>query len=218
MKTVLITGASRGIGRAAVEKFLENEWRVIGVARNFENKIEHPNFMAEIFDLSETEKISAFVEKIGAIDVLVNNAGVMNAECDFEIAVNLVAPVELARSFSQKMPAGSRIVSVASVAAETGHPDIWYGATKAAIVNATKSLAIEFSSRIICTTLCPGPVETAMLAQIPAERVQMLCQKLPNGRPAFPAEVADSIYFLATKISPEKNGEHFSVGCEKTES
>ncbi len=113
------------------------------------------------------------------------------------------------------MSDGARIISIASVAAETGHPDIWYGATKAALVNATKSLALEFGAKIICTALCPGPVETAMLQQIPAERVQMLCEKLPNGRPAFPEEVADSIYFLATKISPEKNGEHFSVGCEK---
>lgn len=211
MKTVLITGASRGIGRATVETFLSEGWKVFGVARNFVTPISHENFEEVRFDLSQISEISSLVEKIGKIDILVNNAGVMNLERDKEIIINMIAPIEMAIAFAHKMPEEGRIVSVASIAAQIGHPDVWYGATKAAIVNATKSLAKKFAGKIICNAVAPGPVDTDMLAQIPRERVDQLRKNSPTGRIATPGEIAATIYWLAVDAPKQINGEIVNI-------
>lgn len=211
MKTVLITGASRGIGRATAEKFLLAGWKVFGLARTFKDSLVHENFKEISFDLTQVSEIPSLVEKIEKIDVLVNNAGVMNLERDTEIAINMIAPIELSLAFEPIMSEGSRIVNVASIAAEIGHPDVWYGATKAAIVNATKSLAKKFAGKITCNAVAPGPVDTDMLAQIPRERVDKLRKNSPTGRIASSKEIADTIYWLAVDAPMQTNGEIVNV-------
>ncbi len=211
MKTVLITGASKGIGRATVEKFLSEGWKVFGVARTFIDPIVHENFEEVLFDLSQISNIPSLVEQVKVIDVLVNNAGVMNVERDVEIAINMIAPVELALAFESQMPQGGRVISVASIAGKTGHPDVWYGATKAAVINATKSLAKKFTGKIICNAVAPGPVDTEMLNQIPEERKKQLCDNAATGRIARPEEVAQTIYWLAVESPEQINGETINV-------
>ncbi len=211
MKKVLITGASRGIGRATAEKFLEAGWQVFGLARNFEKKISHPNFQEIIFDLANISELKSLLKKVTEIDVLVNNAGIMNAERDSEISVNMIAPIELALSFGAEMQKGGRIISVASIAAQIGHPDIWYGATKGALVNATKSLAKKFAGKIICNAVAPGPVETDMLDEIPEERKIDLKNKSATKRFASPQEVAETIYWLSTTAPTQINGEIINI-------
>jgi 3-oxoacyl-[acyl-carrier protein] reductase len=210
---VLITGASRGIGLEATKLFLENNYEVIAVARNFENY----NLDTETyeFDLFETEKISELVKKIGDIDILINNAGIMivpegenypDAEKEKTLKINLESPVKLIEEFSKRMSGkdGGRIVNVASIAGEIGHPDIWYGITKAGIINATKSFAKKLGSKgIVINAVAPGPVETDMLEfNIPKTRQEELKKNSILKRVANPKEVAKTIYWLAVE-SPE---------------
>jgi len=211
MKKVLITGASRGIGRATSEIFLENEWQVFGLARSFPNKIDNPNFKEICFDLKNISEIPSLVKNFAEIDVLVNNAGVMNLARDEEIAINMIAPIELSLVFGEKMKSGSRIISVASIAAQIGHPDIWYGATKAALANATKSLSKKFAGKIICNAVAPGPVETDMLNDIPEERKEQLKKNSSTGKFASPKEIAKTIYWLSVNAPEQINGEIINI-------
>lgn len=211
MRKVLITGTSRGIGRAATEKFLNAGHKVFGLARSFPKKINHPNFEEINFDLADISEIPSLVKKIGEIDVLINNAGVMNSERDKEVAINMIAPIELALSFGEEMGKGGRIISVASIAAQIGHPDIWYGATKAALTNATKSLAKKFAGNVICNAIAPGPVETDMLKKIPETRKNDLKKKSPTGKFSSPEEIAEIIYWLGIDSPEQINGEILNI-------
>jgi len=142
LKTALVTGAGRGIGLATAKALSAAGLRVIGLDLGFPQGSN-----GVTYDLEDLEGIPALVESLGAIDVLVNNAGVQTAvsieryteEARRRILrVNLEAPVELIRALSKQMieRKSGRIVNVASVAAFTAHTDLWYGVTKAGVVRA----------------------------------------------------------------------------------
>ena len=96
-----------------------------------------------------------------------------------------------------------RIVSVGSVSAFTGHPDLWYGATKAALLNITKSYARELGpSGILVNAVAPGPTLTSMYEQLPQSRKDAVMSSVYVGRPCNPDEVARVIVWLGTE-SPE---------------
>src|SRR6202008_2474528 len=116
------------------------------------------------------------------IHVLVNNAGVLycdphdaipEAHAQEILAVNLRAPVALIEALAPQMRGrkSGRIVNVGSVAAFTGHPDLWYGATKAALLNITKTYAgILGKDGILVNAVAPGPTQTDMYEQLPQSR------------------------------------------------
>lgn len=204
----LVTGASRGIGHAVACRLAQEGFEVIALGRRFaENSFS--DFGSRIrtvaFDLYDISGIPELVDFLGPISVLVNNAGVMHAltwqnypEKDRErsLRVNLVAPVELMRSVAPGMVQrrGGAMVNVASIAGYIGHPDVWYGATKAALINATKSFALQLgASGITVNAVAPGPVETDMLAVIPRERQERLRAGAVTGRFATADEVADAV-------------------------
>lgn len=121
------------------------------------------------------------------------------------IQVNIKAPVALIREISKVMISKGfgRIINNASIAGEIGHPDIWYGITKAGIINMTKSFAkILGPSGIVVNAVAAGPVETEMLKIIPEQRKKDIKNAVYTGRFAYPEEIADTIYWLATE-SPE---------------
>ena len=152
------------------------------------------------------------------IDVLINNAGIMNAlpydnypkeKMAQLMAVNLEAPVALIREFSQGMieRRSGRIISIASIAAHTGHPDIWYGITKAGIINMTKSFAKILAAKgIQVNCVAPGGVETDMLKIIPEERKHQVMSATYLNRFAKPEEIAEVVYWLATDAPEYLNG------------
>lgn len=220
MKKVLITGGNKGIGLETTRLFLENNYKVIVVARDYTNFEFNDNDNVEKikYDLSNVEGIKDLVDKIGHIDILVNNAGIMNSipydsypNADMEklMNINLYAPIEFIKHTSKSMinAKSGRIVNTASVAGQIGHPDIWYGISKAGIINATKSFAKLLGEHgIVVNCVAPGPVETDMLNVIPEQRKNSIKSNVFTDRFAKPEEVAKAIFWLATDCPEYING------------
>lgn len=220
MKKVLITGGNKGIGLETTRLFLENNYKVIVVARDYTNFEFNDNDNVEKikYDLSNVEGIKDLVDKIGHIDILVNNAGIMNSipydsypNADMEklMNINLYAPIEFIKHTSKSMinAKSGRIVNTASVAGQIGHPDIWYGVSKAGIINATKSFAKLLGEHgIVVNCVAPGPVETDMLNVIPEQRKNSIKSNVFTDRFAKPEEVAKAIFWLATDCPEYING------------
>lgn len=209
--TVLITGAGRGIGRVTAELFLSAGWRVLALDKAF----PEPAIGERVdCDLQNLDGIPKLIAELGAIDTLVNNAGVLYCEPYDAIpeehkreilAVNLEAPARLieALALQFKQRRAGRVVNVASVAAFTGHPDLWYGVTKAGLLNLTKAWAKELGPHgAIVNAVAPGPTETEMYEQLPQSRKDAVMRSVYSGRPCTPEEVAQTIFWLGT-TSPQ---------------
>jgi len=150
------------------------------------------------------------VASLGEIDVLVNNAGVLycpphdaftEAQVQEILTVNLRAPVALIEALAPQMKRrkSGRIVNVGSVAAFTGHPDLWYGATKAALLNITKSYAGYLGAHgILVNAVAPGPTLTPMYEQLPQSRKDAVTRSVYSGRACTPEEVAQAILWLGS--------------------
>lgn len=220
MRRVLITGGNKGIGFELTKYFVENGDQVMVVARDFSNfeYSDHPNVKVFPYDLSNVKGIESLVSQIGPVDVLINNAGVMNT-CTYDqyseqemerlMNINLYAPIELINCVSKSMKEQGygRIVNTSSVAGHIGHSDIWYGVSKAGIINATKSYAKLLAQYgIVVNAVAPGPVETDMLAVIPEKRLEYVKSSVYLGRFAKPQEVAQTIIWLATDCPEYING------------
>ncbi|HEY2338250.1 MAG TPA: SDR family oxidoreductase [Burkholderiales bacterium] len=210
MKTALVTGAARGIGRATAALLAKAGLQVFALDKDFSG-CDLPKEVRRItFDLRFLEKIEETVGQLGNIDVLVNNAGVLycdppdaipEAHAQEIIAVNLRAPVALIEAVAPQMRRrkSGRIVNVGSVAAFTGHPDLWYGATKAALLNVTKTYAgLLGKDGVLVNAVAPGPTLTAMYDQLPQSRKDAVMRSVHSGRPCSPEEVAQTIVWLAT--------------------
>ena len=214
-KTVLITGGNKGIGLEVTKGFLHQDYNVIVLARDFEHFEfkEYPCVKTIAFDLSRVDEIPDLIATLEPIDILINNAGVMYAlpynaypqqKVQTMIKLNLEAPVKLIEAVSKGMlkKGEGRIVNNASIAGQIGHPDIWYGITKAGLINATKSFSKIFEGKILVNAVAASPVETDMLEVIPKERREAFLKTVISKRFAWPDEVAKTILWLATE-SPE---------------
>ena len=170
MRRVLVTGARRGIGRAIAQRFArEQSAEVVALDKTFEECDLPASIERVTFDLREVHAIPDMIASLGAIDVLVNNAGVLHLPSPANLpsgdlgfteeqreeilTVNVRAPVALIEALAPQFIArgrdsaaantsvGGRIVNIASVSGFTGHPDLWYGASKAALLNAKRPSA-----------------------------------------------------------------------------
>ncbi len=220
MKTVLITGGNKGIGLATAEKFQQNGFLVKVVARDFSKFTldKHDNVEAIPYDLEDLDGIPKLVSDIGTVDILINNAGIMHAlpydsyppeKVEQILRINILSPVALIRETSRFMikNGGGRIVNNASIAGEIGHPDIWYGITKAGLINMTKSFAKLLGPKgVVVNAVAAGPVETDMLAVIPEQRKKDIKNTVYTGRFAYAIEVAEAMYWLATGCPEYING------------
>lgn len=222
-RTILITGAAGGIGRAAVSLFAEKGWRVIGVDRSefgndfpgnglfIQSDISHPEDMQAIF-----EKAHRFTK---SLDALVNNAAVQVAkpivettvvEWDAVMASNLRSVflgVKLAYPLLKEN--GGAVVNVSSVhAIQTSANIAAYAASKGGLLALTRAMAIEFApDNIRVNAILPGAVDTPMLRAglgrghvgggDMQERLDNLARKTVSGKVGKPAEIASAIYFLA---------------------
>jgi NAD(P)-dependent dehydrogenase (short-subunit alcohol dehydrogenase family) len=220
VRKVVITGAGRGIGLASAREFAAAGWRVLSVDKEFGSDVVGERVA---FDLTRISEIPALIASFGDVDTLVNNAGVLHcdpidaipeAHRSEILAVNLEAPAALIAAVAPGMKArrGGRIVNVSSVSAFTGHPDLWYGITKAGLLNLTKSWARALGPYgILVNAVAPGPTETRMYDQLPQSRRDDVMRSVYAGRVCNPQEVAAAIFWLGSDCPEYINGATLDV-------
>ena len=234
-KTLLLTGASRGIGHATVSFFSEKNWEIITCSREAppEECLRDLNWSHHITtDLADTNSIDAFIKEANALlgerplHGLVNNAGwspkspiqerlgCLNGNLDawrtvFEL--NFFAPLRLARGFASSLTKGKgSIVNITSIAGHAIHPFAGsaYSTSKAALASLTRELANEFADLgVRVNSVAPGEIETGMLS----EQTEVLIPRIPMHRLGKPKDVASTIYFLCSEDSEYITGTEIFV-------
>lgn len=216
----LITGGNKGIGLEVTKDFLEKGFEVIVVARDFSNfKLEDKKLSLIEYDLADVESLPKLVEKVGDIDILINNAGFMQPKYVYDdypkeakeriMNVDLHTPVELMTLFSKSMKekGHGRIVNTASIAGQIGHPDVWYGIAKAGLINATKIYAkLLGGDGIVVNCVAPSAAETDMQKDNEESRKAAFKAQVVTKRFAQAKEVAKAIIWLATDCPEYING------------
>jgi 3-oxoacyl-[acyl-carrier protein] reductase len=236
-KVAIITGASRGIGRAIAERFIEEGAKVAftylssdekahqleqelsakgGVAKGFKSD-------ASKFD-SAQELVDAVVAEFGTVDVLVNNAGITRdtllmrmseEQWDEVIETNLKSAFNLTKAVIRPMlkaKAGS-IINMSSVVGVSGNAgQANYAASKAGMIGFSKSVAQELGSRNIrCNAIAPGFIETEMTEVLDQKVVEEWRNSIPLKRGGTPVDVANTTIFLASDMSAYVTGQTIHV-------
>ncbi|TCK02523.1 3-oxoacyl-[acyl-carrier-protein] reductase [Phorcysia thermohydrogeniphila] len=220
-KVVLVTGGTRGIGRAIAERFKSlgavvyitgtNEERTKAVAE----EIGVNGVKMDVTDREEVKRVvSEILEKEGRIDVLINNAGITrdtlflrmkDEDWDAVINTNLNGVYNVTRAVVPSMVKrrSGNIINISSVIGFTGNVgQVNYSSTKSALVGFTKSLAKELGGRgIRVNCIAPGYITTDMTEKIPEKIKQEILKSIPLKREGEPREVADVCVFLASDMA-----------------
>ena len=223
-KTVLVTGASSGIGRAQALTFLENGYRVYGV-----DKGENPGFLNELrfFKMDLTEDLTPLFTSLPEVDILCNTAGILDdyrplheiSDEDWEqiFALNLTATMKITRFYLQKMleKKSGIIINMCSIASFlAGGGGAAYTASKHALAGLTKQIALDYADQNIQVFgLAPGAVKTAMTAADfePGGLADWVAEETPIKRWLDPQEVADVSLFLASGRAAAMQGEIIKI-------
>ena len=219
-KTALVTGASGGIGASIALALHKQGAKVCITGTNLKklNQINQDSSMAYsqvVCDLSNREDLKKIIpsveEKLGKIDILINNAGITRDQLmmrmqddiwDEVIQTNLNSSFYLSKSVIKGMMKRKfgRIIQISSVVAFTGNPgQSNYVASKAALVGMTKSLALEVASRnITVNCIAPGFIRTPMTNVLNEDQQEKLMQKIPMQRFGSPADIAAASVYLSS--------------------
>ncbi len=236
-KTALITGASRGIGKAIALAYAAQGANVafsdIAYDENVQNLekelqalgVKAKGFASDASSFSESEKlVSDVIAAFGAVDILVNNAGItrdtllmrMNEkDWDMVINVNLKSAFNLTKSvqgYMLKQKSGSIInmTSVVGISGNAGQSN--YAASKAGMIGFTKSIAKELGARNIrCNAIAPGFIQTEMTAKLTEEIKEVWIKNIPLRRGGTPEDVANIALFLASDLSTYVSGQVINV-------
>lgn len=222
-KRVLVTGSSRGIGRAIAERLRQDGCEIAvhygsqrAEGEAVATKVQGKAYQCDLASLSDPATASAFVDQVeadGPLTALVNNAGIYlplpfaeSSDTAFEdtwaktFAVNLNAPALMMRVCGHRFieRGGGKIVNVASRVGHRGESGAaFYAASKAGLINLSRSLAVEWAKRNVQVfAVAPGWVETAMAREGMETRLEAILRDIPAGRMASPADCAAAVAFL----------------------
>jgi len=231
-KNILITGASGGIGKDLVKKFVSLGGNIIGTGTKTEKldslKKEYPKIKVKKFDIADHSRIGEFIDNVelelGGLDILINNAGMnmdnlslrmKDEEWKKVIDVNLTSTFLLTKNAIKKMLKNKfgRIVNITSIVGHTGNlGQANYSASKSGIVGMSKSLAIEYAKKnITINCVSPGFIQTNMTMNI-AEKVKLyLTSRIPMGRLGTGEDVSNCVAFLSSSEASYITGETIHV-------
>ena len=231
-KNILITGATGGIGKALVKKFISLGGNVFATGTKTEKldliKKEYPNIKVKRFDISEHSRIEEFIDNVnlelGSLDILINNAGnnvdnlslrMKEEEWKKVIDVNLTSTFLLAKHAIKKMLKNKfgRVVNITSVVGHTGNlGQSNYAASKAGIIGMSKSLAIEYAKKnITVNCISPGFIISDMTMNI-ADKVKLyLTSRIPMGKLGTGEDVSNCVAFLSSEQASYITGETMHV-------
>ena len=236
-KVVLITGASRGIGRAIAVRFAESSAKVVvNYSKNEDEAKKTVELMgakkgnATImrFDVANEQEVSgaidAIKDELGAVDILINNAGISidsllmrlrEDDFDRQISINLKGAFNCSKACIRHMMKNrwGRIINISSVVGEIGNGgQSVYAATKAGLIGMTKSLAKELASRnILVNAITPGYIETDMTKDILTKLSDDVLGHIPLNRVGKPEDIASACTFLASNDANYVTGQVLAV-------
>jgi 3-oxoacyl-[acyl-carrier protein] reductase len=234
-RVAIVTGGSRGIGRAIVELLAEAGMDVTftyrensAAAAEIAEAGKHLRISAEPLDVRNAEACSALVEKVadrtGQIDLLVNNAGVirdnplaMLEEEDVRVVLetNITGTINMSRAVVPQMMVrrAGKIINISSVSGEKGgRGQTNYAASKGAVNGFTRALAVELASRgITVNAVAPGVIETEMSRQVRERAADQVLSRILLRRIGKPMDVAYAVWFLASRYGDYITGEILHV-------
>ncbi|MCC5859986.1 MAG: SDR family oxidoreductase [Ectothiorhodospiraceae bacterium] len=230
-KTALITGASRGIGRATALVLAEHgaDVALFDVRPEVEQTAQAVSGLGrrsywQRVDVADADQVRAGVAAVerdlGAVDILVNNAGLvkniapladMSAEAwQNELGVNLTGPFNMVQAVIKGMAerGWGRIVNISSAAARGGlYKQVGYASTKAGLLGLTQNVALEYGAHgVTCNAILPGLIGTENVRAMPKEILDQGVSLIPTGRVGEPEEVGHLIAFLCSDVAGYING------------
>jgi 3-oxoacyl-[acyl-carrier protein] reductase len=231
---VLVTGASRGIGKAIAERLAADGATVIGTATTDKGAeaitayLQASGGKGMCLNVTDNESVAAVIKQIadefGPVSILVNNAGITKdnllmmmkeEQWDDVINTNLTSIYRLSKAVLRSMMKArkGRIINIASVVGSTGNPgQTNYATTKAGILGFTKSLAREIGSRnITVNAVAPGFIDTDMTRELADEQRDSLVSQIPLSRLGDPEDIANAVAFLAGPEASYITGETLHV-------
>lgn len=236
-KVALVTGSSRGIGKAVAIALAKEKAKVVvnyvknrKMADEVVSKIKEEGGEAIMIeaDVSNSKEVESMRERVhkemGHVNILVNNAGIhqhlkswelSDEDWNMVLGVNLTGVFNCTKAFTPDMRSNKwgRIVNISSVIAYIGTDhEVHYAASKGGVVSATKSLAMELAPyNIRVNAVSPGYIETDMTKFSSEEEKGYYLEKIPLGRLGIPSEIADSVVFLCSSRSSYITGEVLQV-------
>jgi 3-oxoacyl-[acyl-carrier protein] reductase len=220
-QVALVTGASRGIGRAIAVSLAKQGAKVIGTATSEAGAAAISEYLADggkgvVLDVNDAARAVALIDEIQkefgvAVTILVNNAGITqdqlamrmkDEEWDSVIATNLTSVARLSRAVLRGMMKAKhgRIINITSVVGSTGNAgQMNYAAAKAGVAGMSRALAREIGSRnITVNCVAPGFIDTDMTKTLSEQQITALLQQVPLGRLGVPEDIASAVSFLAS--------------------
>lgn len=229
-KVAIVTGCAQGIGRAILDVFHANGAIVyaVDIQQGCLDEVQSETIRPHYMDVTDKEAVKALVMRVkkecGRIDVLVNNAGVMqdamipmitDGQIDTTFRVNVYSMIyfiQYVTKIMKRQKSGS-IINAASIMGLGGnYAQLVYAASKGAVIALTKSAAKELAQDgIRVNAIAPGTVDTNLLKNVPEETLQYIQSKIYMGRLAKPEEVANAYLFLASDLSGYISGQVLGV-------